>query len=251
MNVKTTAKTAAELMESLRKHPEFLRREKERESQRKAFEAFLHAEERPLIDELGKIEVHVKSAWDLVNSPDSYTPAIPILMKHLKIPYHPKIKEGIVRALTVKEARGVAGPLLVEEFLNISSQNTMVEQDFKWVIGNALSVVADDEVFEEMVELVKDKGHGTAREMVVLALANMKDSRAVDVLIELLNDSEVAGHAIVALGKLKATKARDVIEPFLEHQKAWIRKEASRALTKIQKAQIQAQAGCTQRRKRS
>ncbi|MBM3240182.1 HEAT repeat domain-containing protein [Candidatus Poribacteria bacterium] len=179
--------------------------------------------------------MEIQSAWDLVNSPEPYPRAIPILMKHLKKPYHPKIKEGIVRALTVKEAWGVAGSPLIEEFLKISSQQTNAEQDLKWVIGNALSVVADDGVFEEIVDLAIDKQHGIACEMLAVALGNMRNPRAVDVLMGLLNDEEVTGHALIALGKLKAQKARQQIEHFVEHPKPWARKEARRALAKIDK----------------
>jgi HEAT repeat protein len=71
--------------------------------------------------------------------------------------------------------------------------------------------------------------------MVVLALANMRDSRAVDVLLGLLDDDEVAGHAVMALGKLKAGKARPAIEEFLKHPKPWVRKEAKKALDKLRR----------------
>ncbi|MGH9243237.1 MAG: HEAT repeat domain-containing protein [Acidimicrobiales bacterium] len=64
----------------------------------------------------------------------------------------------------------------------------------------------------------------------------MKDPKAVDVLIGLLDDPDVEGHAVVALGNLRAESARDRIEPLLEHPKTWIRQEAKRALAKIDKA---------------
>ena len=69
--------------------------------------------------------------------------------------------------------------------------------------------------------------------MLAAALGNMKSAVAVDVLIELLNDDEVAGHALMALGKLKAFKARLHIERFLDHGKPWVRKEARKALAKL------------------
>ena len=47
---------------------------------------------------------------------------------------------------------------------------------FKWAIGAALWVVADDGVFEQVVELVQDKRHGKAREMLAVALGNMRDT---------------------------------------------------------------------------
>jgi HEAT repeat protein len=72
--------------------------------------------------------------------------------------------------------------------------------------------------------------------MLAVALGNMRDPRAVDVLVELLDDEEIAGHALMALGKLKARAAMPAIRRFLEHPKPWFRKEAERALAKIQKA---------------
>lgn len=184
-----------------------------------------------VVKALQNVGIEVQSVYDLVNSPRSYDAAIPVLLNLLPEIEDERVKEGIVRALTVKEARGLASRPLLHEFKSAAPSQWIL----KWVIGNALSVVADDEVFEEIVELVKDKGHGKAREMVVLALANMKNPRAVDVLMELLKDEEVVGHAIGALGKLKAVQAEKAIEPFLNHDKTWIRKEVSKTLSKIQK----------------
>jgi HEAT repeat protein len=103
----------------------------------------------------------------------------------------------------------------------------------KWAIGNALSVVADDRVFEQLAAIAEDKRHGHDREMVALALGNMKDPRAVDVLVRLLDDDQVAGHAIMALGKLRARGVRSKIEPFLDHPKTWVRREARKALKRM------------------
>jgi HEAT repeat protein len=108
----------------------------------------------------------------------------------------------------------------------------------KWAIGNALSVVADDKVFNEIVELVQDPHNGRSRQMMVIALGNMKDLHAEEVLIGLLGDEEVVGHAIIALGKLKSQKAYPDLERFLSHPKAWIRKAAKQALARIDKTKI-------------
>ena len=141
------------------------------------------------------------------------------------------LKTVLVRALSVKWAKPVAAPALIDEFYRAPSGSGL-----KWAIGNALSVVADDQVFDKVVHLVRDKQHGKAREMLAVALGNMKDLRSADVLIELLGDEEVAGHALIALGKLKVQRARLDIERFLDHPKAWVRAEARRALARIDKA---------------
>jgi len=169
-----------------------------------------------------------------VNLRQAYPQAISVLLKHLKQPYHPRIKEGIIRALTVKEAIGVGAPPLIEAFKNVTAPDPFVKQHLKWVIGNALSVVADRSVFESIVELVQDKRHGQARAMLPLALSNMKDERAIGVLIQLLADGEIAGHAITVLGNLKAKQAKPLIEKFLTSPEPWVRQEAKKALKKIE-----------------
>jgi HEAT repeat protein len=143
------------------------------------------------------------------------------------------LKEDIVRTVSVKQARPVAAPSLIKAFEDAADDEELY---LKWAIGNGLSVVADDSVFEDLVRLARDKKHGRAREMLCFALGNMKNTKAQDVLVELLDDEQVVGHAIRRLGKLKALKARSKIETFTSHRKAWIRREAKRALEKIDRA---------------
>jgi HEAT repeat protein len=140
------------------------------------------------------------------------------------------VKEALVRTLTVKWAKPAAARPLIEEFLHAPHA---AETGLKWAIANALSEVADNSVFDELVELARDKRHGRAREMLAVALAKTKDARAVDILIELLNDEEIAGHAVHALRLLAPPEAREAIAPFTNHPKAWVRDEARRALAKI------------------
>lgn len=59
------------------------------------------------------------------------------------------MREGLVRALTVPAARPAAAPVLIEAFRRESDHS---ETRLGWVIGNALSVVADDSVFDEIEE---------------------------------------------------------------------------------------------------
>lgn len=56
--------------------------------------------------------------------------------------------------------------------------------------------------------------------MLMLALAQTKNSKAVDVLRDLLDDDEVAGHAVMALGKLGAREAAPAIERLVEAPEA-------------------------------
>ena len=181
---------------------------------------------------LCRLGMDVTSVFDLMKWKEPYPVAVPVLLEYLPRVQDKGIKEGIVRALTAKEARGKADAALIAEFRAVpASQTTNI--GLKWAIANALSVVATDTVFADVVELVSDRQHGKSREMLAVALGNMRTPAAVDVLVELLNDEQVAGHALMALGKLRAHRAASKIEPFLNHSKPWVRKEAVKALAKL------------------
>ena len=169
---------------------------------------------------------------ELVNTAQPYPDAVPILLRFLPIVRHSNAKEAIVRALAVKEARGVAAIPLIREFLNIPGE----DMGLKWAIGNTLFVVADDSVFQELAELARDRSHGRSRERIVEALGNVKTPQAIDVLLEVLHDEDVNGQAIIALGKLRARRAIREIESFSDHPSPWLRRVARQASRRIKRA---------------
>lgn len=209
------------------------RKREEMELQRKRSIEMYSLASVPVVADLAEAGFDVKWVSDLYHQNNSYKKAVPVLLKWLPRIDNLDVKEDIVRALSVPWAKPIAASALIAEFIKLKNESNM---DLKWVIGNALSIVADDSVFTEIVDLVSDRQHGKSREMLAVSLGNMKDPRAQDVLIGLLDDEVVAGHAIMALGKLKSIKAYPKIEGFLDHPKAWVRKEAKRALEKIAKA---------------
>jgi hypothetical protein len=184
----------------------------------------------PVLADLAQAGFEVEWVSELHNIGFKYKKAIPILLKWLPIIDNEDVKEAIVRSLSVPWAKPIAAMPLIEEYRKITNGS---DSELKWAIANGLSIVADDSVFTEIVELVQDKKNGRSREMLAVSLGNMKNPYAQEVLLELLDDEEVAGHAIMALGKLKSKKARPTIERFLTHKKSWIRQEAKRALVKI------------------
>ena len=107
------------------------------------------------------------------------------------------------------------------------------EQLLRWAIGNALEVLWDDSRFDDLVSLARDTSFGKAREMVVLGLGRSKRPEAPDVLMKLLDDPVVSGHAVKALRKLKVPAARPGLERMLDDDRAWVRKEAQRALAAL------------------
>jgi HEAT repeat protein len=144
------------------------------------------------------------------------------------------VKEDLIRALSVPWAKAEAEPILQQEFRRLPG-----EQDptgtLRWAIGNALETMADRSSFDSLADLARDRQFGTAREMIVLALAKTNDPRAVDILLELLDDPDVVVAALGALGKLKATNARDAIAKLTDHVNPEVAKEAEKALSMINK----------------
>jgi len=229
--------TAGELLESLKKDSTYRRMQAQVREVMRRKERTGRAEEAPLVGELRRAGVRVRTIWDLVNTTSPYPSAIPVLISHLARPYSIDTKEGIIRALTVKEARGIAAKPLMASFRAAPSK-TEREKSVKWAIGNALSVVADDSVFKEISALVRDKSHGIARSMLALAFCNMQKHRnqAIQLLLDLLDDKDVRVQAMIALGNLRVKSAQIKIEAFLCDQDSWVRQQAKRALAKIDKA---------------
>jgi hypothetical protein len=152
-----------------------------------------------------------------------------LLLEWLPQVQDPYIKETIVRALSVPSAKPFAASVLVEEFRKAAPTQMLL----KLAIGNALSVVADDSVCDDVIELAMEPKHGKARQLLVLALGNMQDPRATETAMKLLDDEVVAGHAIMVLGRLKAKRSRNRLKPFLQHHRAWVRREAQKAVQRI------------------
>jgi len=180
--------------------------------------------------ELQKVGVEIDNIYDLVNSNKRYPAAIPVLSGLLKKGIEDtKIKEGVIRALTVKYATGVSNKALLEEYNQIPKKETSL----RWAIGNAFYTIITIDDSENIFQIVQDRENGLSRQMFVAALGKIKSEKSEIILIKLLDDFEVAPHALDALGRLKSKKAKEKIEILRGHKNKLIRKEAERALKKI------------------
>lgn len=191
----------------------------------------LNIDETDLLIDIRNVGLIISSVWDLVNSRERYPQVIPILVEHLFKPYHKRNKEGIIRALTVKEARGKAGRALIAEFYKTPKSET----NYRWAIGNAMAIVMSSEDEKDVLEIVKDKSNGEARDMFVRGLSRSKSTATEHVLIDLLDDEDdlVVIEAIKSLWKLKSNKAMEKIYSLLHHSSPAIKKEAQKVLNKL------------------
>lgn len=188
--------------------------------------AHYDAAARELYEDLREIGYVVNSIQDFRESGKKHPDAVPVLMKWLpKVKYEP-LKEDIVRTLAAPWARAATEGLL-QEFHQAIGEN---EQNYRWVVGNALAAVAHKKYFPEFAAIVRDRSAGSARQMVMTALAKTKHPDAAGVLIEILQAGEEVGHVLDALRRLKARVPRELVEPYLNHEFPWVRKEAKKLL---------------------
>ena len=106
-------KTAEEFVRELEANPEYQARLVEREKQVAAVRAACAPEDAQLVAEFLQAGVSVASVYDLVNTRAPYPELYPVLVRHLDIPHHRAIREGIIRALTVRDARAAAESALL------------------------------------------------------------------------------------------------------------------------------------------
>jgi HEAT repeat protein len=180
-----------------------------------------------ILAELATVGYDVHSLADLRHSGLRYRQAIPILIGALAQDYDERTLEEVVRALSVPWAKPTAIPPLVRAFRKVKGSD---ELGLRWTIGNALEVTWDDSAFEDLVTLACDRSLGRSREMIVLGLGRSKRAEAGAVLIELLDDPSVNGHAVKALRKLKVAAAQPGLERMVHDPRAWVRRDARKAL---------------------
>jgi hypothetical protein len=142
--------------------------------------------------------------WDFVNTADKYPDAVPILVKHLSKPYHHRTKEGIVRALAVKEAKGIANKAVMDEYWRLPKEDPDKPWVFhyRWAFGNTMRVIVMKDDLEDLTEIVLDESNGDSRHMFVRALAKLKSPKVREILEQLVNDKS----------QIVAKEARKAIE---------------------------------------
>jgi hypothetical protein len=159
-------------------------------------------EQAKLLAELWDAGFRVESVWDFVNTADKYPAAIPILLRHATLPYSKRIKEGIVRALTVN----YAGPEVLHELIRqFREESESRPNSLKWVLGNAIAEAATPADAETVIALATDPSHGESRDAIIQRLPRVvKDkARLHEILQLLMRDKQTEQFArLAARGRL-------------------------------------------------
>src|SRR5689334_7991573 len=125
--MKKKGTTAEELMAQLERDPAFLGQRAAREAALSALAVESRRDEAFLVGELRSLGFDVDSVWDFVNTGNKheflksrvaadYRAAHPVLLRHLLVPHHPRVREGIIRALTIRGVGAHVWQALLREF---------------------------------------------------------------------------------------------------------------------------------------
>lgn len=148
--------------------------------------------EAPLVADLQRAGFHVTSAWDLVMSDSRYDAALPILLSHLQRPYPGPVREGIARALAVREAKSYWSIL---EMLYRGESEARPKDG----LAVALAVIADDSHIDDLITLVRDNRNGPSRLLLLRALERSTVPKAAIALADLATDPELTAEIRVIL----------------------------------------------------
>ncbi len=140
------------------------------------------------------------TTWELANShgkSPKYDVAIPIMLKHLQMPYSDTIKDSIARSLAVPlPAVRKAWPILVREYRNaptgmgyrVRGAKRQRRLGAKDGLAVALSVAATVDTLPELIELASDPANGESRVLLLFALRRSKSDIAKQAIARLVSD---------------------------------------------------------------
>ena len=232
MTRRRTRLTAEETHRELADAPDRFLREREEQLQTERAKKQYEKAARPVLSELADTGIDVKAIAD-VTAREEYRRAVPVLVRWLGETGDFHVEQDLVRSLAEHAARPDAIRPLVKYFEDLDPE---ADEGLKWAVGNSLAELADDDVAEDIIRLAEDRSHGSARQMLVVALGKLRSRDAIRAARQLLDDDEVAGHAVIALGLARDAGARDALERFTDHDQRWVREQAKRALHKIDTA---------------
>lgn len=110
-----------------------------------------------------------------------------------------------------------------------------------WEIGEEIRQVVSEynmkfnsDQIDAIIKICLDKRAKRGRESFVLLLGKVMYGEYANKIISLLNDDVVGGHIIDTLYKMHAGQYVELVKPFLNHKRTWIRNEAKRYVQKYE-----------------
>ena len=151
--------------------------------------------QRNFLEEINKSGYNFNSIYDLMLLDEKDKNIVPVFLKYLKL-FELDIKKYLVRFLGVKGFVS-ASKFLLEEF------HKTKDFIYRFTIANTLSLIQDENILEDLIEIVENRMYGEARIPIIYRLYKFKNFQLEKVLMKLLNDKEVSEVVEYSLNKLK------------------------------------------------
>ncbi len=165
---------------------------------------------------------------------------IDILIELVSATHDPIMKLQVLKSLCgpYKKAYARVEGVLVSQYLECADSPKAPGMDsLLWGIGNCIEITtnSDSHFLPTYKSIVGNKSHGTSRQMIVLALSKFKKDDVEDLLLELLDDPQVSGHAVMALGRIKSAKSTPLLMEMKKSAQPWVRREAEKSIRAIER----------------
>ena len=117
-------------------------------------------------------------------------------------------------------------------------------EQLTWSLGESIRQILraqptfrkDAGLWEAIERVASDHAAGKGRQPFVMLLGQYGGRARAPLLMHLLDDPEMVGHALYALRRLGVPDAKEKARALLSHNRAWIRREAKKYLKKVDAA---------------
>jgi len=107
-------------------------------------------------------------------------------------------------------------------------------ESFRRTLKSKRSLRDSGRLWERVEAVCLDATYGRGRESFTMLLGQYGGQDRVPVLLQLLDDPEVSGHALYALRLIGSPEAVEQARDMLESPRSWVRAEAKKYLAKVQ-----------------
>jgi hypothetical protein len=182
----------------------------------------------PVLEDLAGAGLRVDSIEDLLAHHAPLSPAVVrILLAWLPRVLHEQVQEMLIRALAAAREPFDGRALAILFDVTASHAN-------KWAVANTMAEARPRDITGWLVARTQDPSSGSAREMLVLALARIAP-RSISIPILLSMIEELPGHVADALAEVGGPDELTWLRRVCGQTRGWQRKAVQRAIRQIER----------------
>ena len=169
---------------------------------------------------------------ELANVRAPYPEAIPVLLKHLRLPHRPNVEWSIIAALGVSYGEKDVFRTLLD---HLYARRTDLSDGILYALGSSLALAASKGDYEELERVAGDQANRNARHEPLLKLARAKRDGVGALAKTWLGDARTAWYGLRALRLVKDWSAAPLVRELLNASNANIRAEARQYIKALDK----------------